>query len=151
MISIIRSVNRPMEQISKGNGKSTAISAYSSSVINLNNNLTTSLGVTAQYFTLNNNFSIEPRVALKWKINPKQSLALAYGLHSRREKLDYYYVEKVVNGKKLSNRYLDLSRAHHFGLTYDWNINQKPAFEGRTLFPVSISRAGRGKILFLSH
>ena len=117
-------LNRPMEQISKGNGKSTAISAYSSSVINLNNNLTTSLGVTAQYFTLNNNFSIEPRVALKWKINPKQSLALAYGLHSRREKLDYYYVEKVVNGKKLSNRYLDLSRAHHFGLTYDWNINQ---------------------------
>ena len=46
-------LNRPMEQISKGNGKSTAISAYSSSVINLNNNLTTSLGVTAQYFTLN--------------------------------------------------------------------------------------------------
>lgn len=98
-----------MEQISKGDGESTVFSAYSSSVINLNNNWDTSLGVTAQYFTLNNNLSIEPRVALKWKINPKHSLALAYGLHSRREKLDYYFVEKVVNGKNQSNRYLDFS------------------------------------------
>ena len=113
-----------MEQISKGDGESTVFSAYSSSVINLNNNWDTSLGVTAQYFTLNNNLSIEPRVALKWKINPKHSLALAYGLHSRREKLDYYFVEKVVNGKNQSNRYLDFSRAHHVGMTYDWNINQ---------------------------
>ena len=43
----------PMEQISKGNGGSCVLSAYSSSVINLSNHLTTSLGITAQYFTLN--------------------------------------------------------------------------------------------------
>lgn len=45
----------PMEQISKGNGGSCVLSAYSSSVINLSNHLTTSLGITAQYFTLNKN------------------------------------------------------------------------------------------------
>ena len=50
-----------MKQISKGDGESTVFSAYSSSVINLNNNWDTSLGVTAQYFTLNNNLSIEPQ------------------------------------------------------------------------------------------
>lgn len=117
-------LNKPMEQISKGSGESTVLSAYSSSVINLSNNLTTSLGVTGQYFTLNKNWSIEPRVALKWKINPAHSLAAAYGLHSRRERLDYYFVEQIINGKKESNRYLDFSKAHHFGFTYDWNINQ---------------------------
>ena len=52
------------------------------------------------------------------------SLAAAYGLHSRRERLDYYFVEQIINGKKESNRYLDFSKAHHFGFTYDWNINQ---------------------------
>ena len=52
------------------------------------------------------------------------SLAVAYGLHSHRERLDYYFVEQVINGKKESNRYLDFSKAHHFGFTYDWNINQ---------------------------
>lgn len=113
----------PMEQISKGNGGSCVLSAYSSSVINLSNHLTTSLGITAQYFTLNKNWTVEPRVALKWSFNPKHALALAYGLHSRREKLDYYFVEQEANGKTESNRYLDFSKAHHFGLTYDWNIN----------------------------
>ena len=71
----------PMEQISKGNGGSCVLSAYSSSVINLSNHLTTSLGITAQYFTLNKNWTIEPRAALKWSFNPKHALALAYGLH----------------------------------------------------------------------
>ena len=113
----------PMEQISKGNGGSCVLSAYSSSVINLSNHLTTSLGITAQYFTLNKNRTVEPRAALKWSFNPKHALALAYGLHSRREKLDYYFVEQEANGKTESNRYLDFSKAHHFGLTYDWNIN----------------------------
>ena len=84
-----------MEQLSKGNGESTVLSAYSSSVINLSNSLTTSLGATGQYFTLNKNWSIEPRVALKWEIKPAHSLAVAYGLHSRRERLDYYFVEPV--------------------------------------------------------
>ena len=113
----------PMEQISKGNGGSCVLSAYSSSVINLSNHLTTSLGITAQYFTLNKNWTVEPRAALKWSFNPKHALALAYGLDSRREKLDYYFVEQEANGKTESNRYLDFSKAHHFGLTYDWNIN----------------------------
>ena len=113
----------PMEQISKGNGGSCVLSAYSSSVINLSNHLTTSLGITAQYFTLNKNWTVEPRAALKWSFNPKHALALAYGLHSRREKLDYYFVEQEANGKTESNRYLDFSKAHHFGLTYDWNIS----------------------------
>ena len=93
----------PMEQISKGNGGSCVLSAYSSSVINLSNHLTTSLGITAQYFTLNKNWTIEPRAALKWSFNPKHALALAYGLHSRREKLDYYFVEQEANGKTESN------------------------------------------------
>lgn len=117
-------LDKPMEQISKGNGESTVFSAYSSSIINLTNYLTTSIGATAQYFTLNKNWSVEPRIALKWEMNPKHALSVAYGLHSRREKLDYYFVERDINGKKESNRYLDFSKAHHFGITYDWNISQ---------------------------
>lgn len=114
----------PMEQIAKGSGESAVLSAYTNSIINLTNRLSTSIGVTAQYFTLNKNWSVEPRVAMKYQLNPKHSLAFAYGLHSRREKIDYYFVEKEINGKTVSNKYLDFAKAHHFGLTYDWNINQ---------------------------
>lgn len=114
----------PMEQIAKGSGESVVLSAYTNSIINLTNRLSTSIGVTAQYFTLNKNWSVEPRVALKYQLSPKRSLAMAYGLHSRREKIDYYFVEKEINSKTVSNKYLDFAKAHHFGLTYDWNINQ---------------------------
>lgn len=114
----------PMEQIAKGSGESVALSAYTNSIINLTRRWSTSIGVSAHYFTLNKNWSVEPRVALRYQLSPKHSLALAYGLHSRREKIDYYFVEKEINGRTVSNKYLDFAKAHHFGLTYDWNINQ---------------------------
>lgn len=122
-------LSAPMEQIAKGSGESAVLSAYSSSVIDLNQYWTASAGVNTQYFTLNKNWSVEPRAALKWKFKPKHSLALAYGLHSRRERLDYYFIEKEVNGRTVSNRYLDFSKAHHFGLSYDWNINRYVHFK----------------------
>lgn len=114
----------PMEQVSKGDGQSMLLTGYSTSLIDLNRRLTASLGINAQYFTLNKNWSIEPRLALKWRMQPQHSISFAYGLHSRREKLDYYFVEKEVGGQMASNRYLDFSKAHHFGITYDWNINR---------------------------
>lgn len=115
-------LDKPMERIAKGDGSSSVFSAYSTSVINLSPNLTTSIGLTTQYFDLNKNWTTEPRVSLKWKFKSQQSLAVAYGLHSRRERLDYYYVERKTEDKLESNRYLDLSKAHHFGLSYDWII-----------------------------
>lgn len=114
-------LDMPMEQISKGHGNSSVFSAFSTSVIDLSPSLTASIGLTSQYFALNKNWTIEPRAALKWKFKPQESLSVAYGIHSRREKLDYYFVEKDINGKIESNRYLDFSKAHHFGLSYDWN------------------------------
>ncbi len=113
----------PMEQISKGDGQSMVVSAFSNSVIDLTKNLTASIGIATQYFKLNDNWSVEPRAALKWQFNPRHSIAAAYGLNSRRENLDYYYVEQNMNGKKESNRFLDFSKSHHFGLSYDWRIS----------------------------
>lgn len=116
-------LNTPMRQISKGNGKSTVLSAFSNSLININRNLIANIGISTQYFTLNDNWSIEPRLALKWIPINNHSFAIAYGLHSRRERLDYYFVEQETAGIKKTNKYLDFSKAHHFGFTYDWSIN----------------------------
>lgn len=111
-------LDKPMEQISKGKGESSVLSAFSTSMIDINDYLTASIGLTTQFFTLNNNWTLEPRLALKWKMRPEQSLGLSYGMFSRRERLDYYFVEREDNGVTESNRYLDFSHSHHFGLTY---------------------------------
>lgn len=115
-------LNKPMEQISKGSGKSMVASAFSSSVIDISRTVTGSVGLTAQYFALNNNWSFEPRIALKWKPTDGHSFSLAYGLHSRRERLDYYFVEQNRDGQIMTNKYLDFSKAHHVGVSYDWNL-----------------------------
>lgn len=116
-------LNKPMEQISKGNGESMVLSVFSSSVLAISRNMTASLGITTQYLALNDNWSLEPRVALKWMPVNRHSFSVAYGLHSRREKLDYYFIEQDIDGKKATNKYLDFSRAHHIGFSYDWNIS----------------------------
>ncbi|MDR1202806.1 MAG: carboxypeptidase-like regulatory domain-containing protein [Tannerellaceae bacterium] len=116
-------LNQPMQKIVKGNGEAAVLSAYSNSVFNLTDKWVANVGANAQWFTLNANWTIEPRLSLKWKFVPKQSLAIAYGLHSRREKLDYYYVKMPKAGNVEVNKKLGLSKAHHFVLTYDLSIS----------------------------
>lgn len=111
----------PIEQIVKGDGSSVMISAYSNSVIRISERLTANVGLTAQFFTLNNNWSVEPRVGLKYEVAPGHTLSTAYGLHSQREKLDYYFVK--VNDRSV-NKDLDFAKAHHFVLAYDWRISK---------------------------
>ena len=110
----------PIEQIVKGNGSSMMVSAYSNSIFNITDKLSANVGLTAQLFTLNNNWTVEPRVGLKYKVAPNHTLSAAYGLHSRRERLDYYFVK--VDGKEV-NKELDFAKSHHFVLSYDWRIS----------------------------
>jgi hypothetical protein len=112
-----------MNTISEGSGFNVAFSAFSSSVFNLNNYFDASLGITGQYFTLNNHWTVEPRAALKWKISPGQSLALAYGLNSSRDRMEYYYVKTPETGDKLINKDLDFSKSHHLSLSYNKRIS----------------------------
>lgn len=110
----------PIEQIIKGNGSSIMVSAYSNSVFNITDKLSANVGLTTQLFTLNNNWSVEPRVGFKYKAAPNHTLSAAYGLHSRRERLDYYFVKEAGNDV---NKELDFAKAHHFVLSYDWRIS----------------------------
>lgn len=116
-------LDKPMERISKGDGESVVLSAFTSSIIEINKHLKASVGLTSQYFALNSNWTLEPRLGLKWEVKPQHTLGFSYGMYSRREKLDYYFVEKEVDGKTASNKFLDFSRSHQIGLSYDIKIS----------------------------
>jgi len=68
-------------------GSSYLLQAYSQSKYNFTNNLVLNIGVHSQIFTLNNRFSIEPRIGLSWIFLPHQVLGISYGLHSQLEML----------------------------------------------------------------
>jgi hypothetical protein len=114
----------PMERYAKSDGHTTQLTAYSTSSFRLNEKLTANAGVHALYFQVNNRWSVEPRLALKWQPAARHSFGLAYGLHSRHEKPDYYFVTTPATGDRLVNKKLDLAKAHHFVLSYDWSVSE---------------------------
>lgn len=102
-------------------GMSALVSAWSNSTIRLSPRWEASAGLHAQWFTLNGRWTLEPRVSVKWQAAPDHSLALAYGLHSRLEMLNYYFTE--IGGERV-NRDLDFTKSHHLSMAYDWQIGR---------------------------
>ncbi|MGJ1285515.1 TonB-dependent receptor [Sphingobacterium spiritivorum] len=140
---------QPLENFNYSKGSTNLLAAYSQSLINVRDNLTLSIGLNVQHLSLNGKTSIEPRAALKWHTNDQNSLALGYGLHSRMEKADVYFV-KDVNGN-LANKNLNFTKSHHFMLTYmrkisdNMNLKVEPYFQ--SLYDVPVSETGSYSIL----
>ena len=82
------------------------------------------IGINGQLFTLNDRYVIEPRLGLRYKLNEGQSIALAYGLHSRLEVLNYYFNQSLSSGDKMVNKNLDFTKAHHLVASYDRRISE---------------------------
>ena len=114
---------QPMQRISEGKGNTNLVSAYTSSLFNFNDQISATLGINGQFLTLNNNWTIEPRAAIKWQTSSKSSFGLAYGLHSRMEKMDVYFVKTKTTGDKLVNKDLDFTKTHHVSLSYNYKIS----------------------------
>ena len=113
---------KPIDTVTDASGFSSLLSAYTSSSFQLSDKWILNLGLSAQLFTLNKHYAVEPRAGLQWKFKSDQSIGLSYGLHSRIEMLHYYFT-KSADGK-LINKNMDFTRAHHWILSYDMNIGK---------------------------
>jgi hypothetical protein len=111
-------------------GSTFIFKAYSQSLVQVGEKLTMNAGVHFLYFGLNGNFAVDPRLSFNWQVSPSQSLGFAYGKHSRIEPLRIYLIETPVNGiEALPNKNLEITKAHHFVLAYDWVINRNLHFK----------------------
>ncbi len=112
----------PIQNFADSDGSSSMMSAFTQSVFKLNERLTGEVGVTGQYFTLNGSWTVEPRASVRWNVAPRHTVALAAGMHSRRERLDYYFVTLPGTDGSLVNKNLDFAKAYHVNMSYDWNL-----------------------------
>lgn len=133
----------------QSSGNTQLISAYTHSKINLSVPLTLSAGINAQYLSLSRKLSVEPRVNLKWDISPKGSIALGYGLHSKMEDLDVYFVKDSTGNTP--NNTLGFTKSNHFLLALNYNITPdlhvKIAPYYQVLFNVPVSPQGTYSLL----
>jgi len=141
-IDVAQSISEGIAPITLANqeGHSGLMQIYSQSKIELSPQLTLNLGVNAQYFMLNKNYSIEPRAGIKYSFNDNQSLAFAYGLHSRIEQLPVYFVKE---GNDNPNKNLKLMKSAHYVLAYNLKLNPnlrmsiEPYYQRLTNIPVA--------------
>jgi hypothetical protein len=102
------------------NGGSGLIQLYSQSRFDILPGLSLNLGIHLQGFSLNKNMTFEPRSSVRWKIDDKHTLGLAYGLNSRLEPIGFYFAQQTLSsGTVFPNRDLKLTKAHHIVLAYE--------------------------------
>jgi hypothetical protein len=65
-----------------------------------------------------------------------KSISAGYGLHSRLEAPSTYFTQVVSlsGATSLANKNLDLSKAHHFVLAYDWTISSRLRFKAESYY-----------------
>lgn len=117
-------LNKNSKNIVDEKGNSFLTTIFTNSTFNLFDKLTVNVGLNAQLFTLNKHYTIEPRVGLRYQFTNIQSINFGYGLHSRLEKLNYYFAKNIQYGNTTVNKNIDFTKAHHFVLGYDLNISQ---------------------------
>lgn len=122
-------IDQPLETISKGNGNTSLISAYNSSAWGINDKLSLNFGLHGQLLTLNNRWTLEPRASLKWQTNARTSFALAYGMYSRMEKMDVYFVKTQSTGDQSVNKNLDFTKAHHLMLSFTYKVSENTSLK----------------------
>ena len=131
-----------------GEGSTGLLTAYSSTAFNINDHITFNFGLNGQLLTLNDSWTLEPRAGIRWQPMARSTFAAAYGLHSRMEKIDVYFVK--VNDRFV-NKELDFTKAHHFMLSYAFkisdNVNLKIEPYYQSLFDVPVEANGSYSVL----
>ena len=82
-------------------------------------------GVHGQYFDLNEQIVVEPRVAAEYQVNTASSLKLGYGLHHQPGPGPILFSGRVDNGQFVNtNSGLDMVRSQHYVLGYDLKFSE---------------------------
>jgi hypothetical protein len=112
--------------ILKNDGNYSIAQPYTQALIRLTEKLTLNAGLHAQYFSVNEQFVIEPRSSLSYAINSKSALSLGYGVHHQNVAAPILFLNENIGGNLIqTNKNLDLVRSDHYVLGYDLRFADK--------------------------
>lgn len=99
--------------------------AYAQFKHRFSNKLSITWGTHFLYFNLNNKTSLEPRIALKYEMNPKHTLSAGAGIHSQLQPRLFYFQKTVIDDiDSFTNKNLDFTKSNQVILSYDWLIHK---------------------------
>lgn len=89
---------------------------------NFTDNLILNTGLHGQFLSLNNSYSIEPRIGLKYQFSKTSSISCGYGIHSQMQPLDSYFFQiyDAIKDTTKTNLGMNFTRSQHLVIGYDW-------------------------------
>lgn len=141
-----------LEEQLKQTGTSETVQAFAQWQYRPTDRVTFNVGLHALGMLLNQKYAVEPRAALKYAPDARQAFSIGYGLHSQVMPLGLYFVKNEANQRL--NPDLDLSKAQHWVLAYDYFPRKKLHFKGEMyyqhLFNVPVERAAASSFSMLN-
>lgn len=125
-------------------GNTQLLQAYGQWKFRVAPTLTMNAGVHGMLLTLNNQYSIEPRVGLKWSLTPGHSLSFGAGLHSKTESISTYFAQVNTGDGKTGqlNKNLKLMKSAHFVAGYElrpsasWRLQSEVYYQHHFHIPI---------------
>lgn len=111
----VQEVGKPLIRVYESDGYTGLTRFYTNHKLALTKRLSAVAGANVMWFTLNDQWLVEPRVSLAYKASANSTLSLAYALNSRKESTDTYFVKQ---GNKNVNEDLGLTRSHHISASF---------------------------------
>jgi len=117
-------------------GNSQAVQAFANWKVRIGENLTMINGLHYLHFLLNNKYSVEPRVALRWQRTDNESFNIGFGIHSKLEPVSTYLAHQYADDGTSSqpNKNLGLTKAAHAVLGYDNQISSHTSIKVETYY-----------------
>jgi CarboxypepD_reg-like domain/TonB-dependent Receptor Plug Domain len=133
------------KQVWDTNSYTNLAQAFIHTKYSISEKLTLNAGVHSQKFFLNNSFSVEPRLGLKYAVNRKSSFSLGYGLHSQMQPINVYFLQtqNTDGSYAYNNKNLDFTKSQHFVLGYDlqpfkdWRLKTEVYYQAISNVPVN--------------
>jgi hypothetical protein len=132
------------------------VQGYLSWKYRMNDDITWVGGFHAMYFSLNKDYSFEPRIALKWQITPKQSINAGFGQHSKTESIISYYANVYAPDGSFTtpNKNLGIAKARHYILGHEYriskNLNSKLEFYYQDLYNIPVENIDTSSFTILN-
>jgi len=107
-------------------GTTSLLQSYINWKHRFNDKLTLITGLHSMYFALNSNYTIEPRIGLKWQFKKSQAFSFGFGIHSKMESLSTYFAQQLQeDGTYIRhNEDLNFTKAQHYVLGYENMLSQ---------------------------
>ncbi|MFH6944130.1 carboxypeptidase-like regulatory domain-containing protein [Flavobacterium sp. FlaQc-50] len=113
-------------QVVDNNGSYNIMQPFAQGQFRLTEKLTFNAGVHGQYFSINKEFVLEPRTALSYAVNPKNSISFGFGIHHQSVPVPVLFLNEFIDGNPLqTNKNLDLVESKHYVLGYDVRLAKK--------------------------